>query len=134
MMNNVKKGVCGSMQSAKSRKVLFELPRPRPRNAGRSAAVGRAGWLLRRAVKAEKSALRALRLVEEAMAKVEEFGKGFFSCGKEGTAGVQHAAEATGGDQIPTPNSMEGVLIDAKGCEGYLTHRRPWRKSWKMRR
>ena len=78
MMNNVKKGVCGSMQSAKSRKVLFELPRPRPKNSGRSAAVGRAGWLLRRAVKAEKSALRTLRLVEEAMAKVEELGKGFF--------------------------------------------------------
>ena len=33
---------------------------------------------------------------------------------------MQHAAEATGGDQTPTPNLMEGVLMDAKGCEGVL--------------
>ena len=33
---------------------------------------------------------------------------------------MQRVTEATGGEQTPTPNSMEGVLMDAKGCQGVL--------------
>ena len=54
-MNNVKKGVYGFVLAANGRKVLFELPRPRPKNAGRPAAAARDGWLFRRLKRAEKS-------------------------------------------------------------------------------
>ena len=69
-MNNVKKGVYGFVLSANGRKVLFELPRPRPKNAGRSAAAARDGWLFRRLKRAEKDGQRAWQLAEEALAKV----------------------------------------------------------------
>ena len=54
------------------RKVLFELPRPRPKNAGRPAAATRHGWMFRRLKRAEKSGQCAWKLAEEALAKVQE--------------------------------------------------------------
>ena len=100
-MNNVKKGVYGFVQSAKSMKVLFELPRPK--NAGRSAAAARDGWLFRRLKRAEKSGQRAWSIAEEALAKVKELEAKFCLMDKERAAVVENCGRGVQWGPKPHP-------------------------------